>query len=298
MQGFPTFARCLLRDNFVFLIDDAHTTYNNSELWLMLSSANQDCLSNVPGSSFCMFSAFGTPDRGVMPHNMGSDLLVFNKRQRLLLKEKFDEDISVFYTREEFDLHMEMHLQARGADYEIDDILKDIINGLTAGQPKLVDAFMILCDMWYEGFFKDDELDEINHDDREITRFFEVRGLLEGSIAVILDFAGLPLSPITFFPPEREFEVLRQAQQAYQQTLGEGLLFNPHSEAMLSCLTKGWLHLEETGEGEFKCYFPTLFHNRLVEYLAGVQDLRYPTPPTLNREELELMLGMRNMTIS
>lgn len=147
MQGFPTFARCLLRDNFVFLIDDAHTTYNNSELWLMLSSANQDCLSNVPGSSFCMFSAFGTPDRGVMPHNMGSDLLVFNKRQRLLLKEKFDEDISVFYTREEFDLHMEMHLQARGADYEIDDILKDIINGLTAGQPKLVDAFMILCDM-------------------------------------------------------------------------------------------------------------------------------------------------------
>lgn len=79
---------------------------------------------------------------------------------------------------------------------------------------------------------------------------------------MILDFAGLPLSPTTFFPPEREFEVLRQAQQAYQQTLGEGLLFNPHSEAMLSCLTKGWLHLEETGEGEFKCYFPTLFHNR------------------------------------
>lgn len=126
----------------------------------------------------------------------------------------------------------------------------------------LVSSVVLNFAQWYEGFFKDDELDEINHDDREITRFFEVRGLLEGSIAVILDFAGLPLSPITFFPPEREFEVLRQAQQAYQQTLGEGLLFNPHSEAMLSCLTKGWLHLEETGEGEFKCYFPTLFHNR------------------------------------
>lgn len=75
---------------------------------------------------------------------------------------------------------------------------------------------------------------------------------------MILDFAGLPLSPDTFFPPEREFEVLRQAQQ----TLGKGLLFNPHSEAMLSCLTKGWLHMEENRDGEFKCYFPTLFHNR------------------------------------
>ncbi|KAJ5933231.1 hypothetical protein N7516_007720 [Penicillium verrucosum] len=298
LQGFPTFGHNVLRDNFVFLIDDAHTTYNNSELWLILNSANQDCLANVPGASFCMFSAFGTPDRGVMPHNMGSDLLVFNKRQRLLLKERFEEDISLFYTREEFDLHMEMHLQARGSDYEIDDILKDIINVWTGGQPKLVDAFMLLCDMWYDAFYKDDELDEIAHDDYEIRRFFEVRGLLEGSIAVILDFAGLPLSPETFFPPEQEFEVLRQAQQIGPETAGEGLLFNPHNEAMLSCLTKGWLHMAETREGEFKLYFPTLFHRRLVEYLVGVQDLRYPTPPTLNRGELELMVGMRNMTIS
>ncbi|KAJ5598771.1 hypothetical protein N7537_008855 [Penicillium hordei] len=298
IQGFPTFGHSLLRDNFVFLIDDAHTTYNNSELWLILNSVNQGCLANVPGASFCLFSAFGTPDRGVMPHNMGSDLLVFNKRQRLLLKEGSDEDISLFYTREEFDLHMEMHLQARGSDYEICDILKDIIYGLTTGQPKLVNAFMLLCDMWYDAFFKDDELDEITHDDYEISRFFQVRGLLEGCIVVILDFAGLPLSPETFFPPEQEFEVLRQAQQIDQQTRGEGLLFNPHSEAMLSCLTKGWLHMEETRRGEFRCYFPTLFHNKLVEYLVGVQDLRYPTPPTLNRGELELMLGMRNMTIS
>lgn len=147
MQGFPTFSHSLLRDNFVFLIDDAHTTYNSSELWLILNSVNQDCLSNGPGASFCMFSAFGTPDRGVMPHNMGSDLLVFNKRQRLLLKARFDEDISLFYTQEEFDHHMEMHLQARGSDYEICDILKDIIKDFTAGQPELVDAFMILCDM-------------------------------------------------------------------------------------------------------------------------------------------------------
>lgn len=147
IQGFPTFGHSLLRDNFVFLIDDAHTTYNNSELWLILNSANQDCLSNVPGASFCMFGAFGTPDRGVMPHNMGSDLLVFNKRQRLVLKEGFDEDISLFYTRQEFDLHVEMHLQARGSDYEICFALKDIISDLTAGQPELVHAFMILCDM-------------------------------------------------------------------------------------------------------------------------------------------------------
>ncbi|OQD62043.1 hypothetical protein PENPOL_c014G04257 [Penicillium polonicum] len=295
IQGFPTFRHCILRHNFVFLIDDAHTTYNNSELWLILNSANQNCLANVPGASFCMFSAFGTPDRGVMPHNIGSDLLVFNKRQRLLLEEWSEEDISIFYTREEFDLHVEMHLQARGSDYKIDGILKDIIDGLTGGQPELVDAFMILCDMWYDAFYKDDELlDEIRLEHYEISRFFQVRGLLEGSIAVILDFANLPLSPETFFPPEREFEVLRQVDQ---QTLVEGLLFNPHSEAMLSCLTKGWLHMEER-QGEFRCYFPTRFHRMLVEYLVGVQDLRYPTPPTLNRGELELMMGMRNMTIS
>ncbi|KUM63150.1 hypothetical protein ACN42_g3945 [Penicillium freii] len=295
IQGFPTFRDCILTHNFVFLIDDAHTTFNNSELWFILNWANQNCLANLPGPSFCMFSAFGTPDRGVMPHNIGSDLLVFNKRQRLLLEEWSEEDISIFYTREEFDLHVEMHLQARGSDYKIDGLLKDLINGLTGGQPELVDAFMILCDMWYDAFYKDDEfLDEIMLEHYEISRFFHVRGLLEGSIAVILDFANLPLSPETFFPPEREFEVLRQVDQ---QTTVEGLLFNPHSEAMLSCLTKGWLHMEEQ-EGEFKCYFPTRFHRMLVEYLVGVQDLRYPTPPTLNRGELELMMGMRNMSIS
>ncbi|EKV04053.1 hypothetical protein PDIG_83620 [Penicillium digitatum PHI26] len=294
IQGFAALGHSFLRDNFVFLIDDAHTTYNNSELWLVLNSMNQDRLANVTGASFCMFSAFGTPDRGVMPHNMGSDLLVFNERQRLVLSERFDEDISIFYTQEEFHLYMEMHFQGRGSDYEVCEILRDTIYGLTGGQPELMDALMHLCDMLYEAFYKDDDLDIISHDDCEILQLFQVRGILEGIIAVFVNFAGLPLSPETFFPPEQEFEVLRHAQEA----CGQGLLFDPQSEAMLSCLTKGWLHMEETREGEFKCYFPTKFHNRLVEYLMGVQDLRYPTPPTLNRGELELMLRMRDMTIS
>lgn len=110
----------------------------------------------------------------------------------------------------------------------------------------------------YEAFYKDDDLDIISHDDCEILQLFQVRGILEGIIAVFVNFAGLPLSPETFFPPEQEFEVLRHAQEA----CGQGLLFDPQSEAMLSCLTKGWLHMEETREGEFKCYFPTKFHNR------------------------------------
>ncbi|KAJ5519454.1 hypothetical protein N7453_001876 [Penicillium expansum] len=294
IQGFAALGHSFLRDNFVFLIDDAHTTYNNSELWLILNAMNQDHLVNVPGASFCMFSAFGTPDRGVMPHNMGSDLLVFNEHQRVFMVERFADDISLFYTTEEVDLYMEMHFQARGSDYEICDILKDTIHGLTGGQPELMDAFMHLCDMLYEAFYKDDELDIISEDDSEITQLFEVRGILEVTIAAIVNFAGLPLSPETFFPPEQEFEVLRQAQHAR----GQGLLFDPQSEAMLSCPTKGWLHMEENREGEFRCCFPTMFHNRLVEYLMGVQDLRYPTPPTLNRGELELMFRMRNMTIS
>ncbi|CAG8897053.1 unnamed protein product [Penicillium egyptiacum] len=294
IQGFAAFAHSILRDRFVFLIDDAHTTYNNSELWLILNSVNQDRLANIPGVSFCMFSAFGTPDRGVMPHNMGSDLLIFNKSQRLSLSDQFPAEITLFYTEEEFDLYVEMHLQGRGSDYEICDILKHRILGLSGGQPELVDAFMHLCDMWYEAWYKDEDLDLMSYDDYEISRFLQVRGILEGTIAAIVNFAGLPLSPETFFPPEQEFEVLRQAQRSRH----DGLLFDPQSEAMLSCLTKGWLHMEEAREGGFKCYFPTMFHNRLVEYLMGVQELRYPTPPTLNRAELELMLSMRNMTIS
>ena len=39
-------------------------------------------------------------------------------------------------------------------------------------------------------------------------------------------------------------------------------------------------------------------YSRLVGYLLGVQELRYPFLPTLNRAELDLMMSMRNMTIS
>ncbi|KAJ5437632.1 hypothetical protein N7445_006176 [Penicillium cf. griseofulvum] len=269
VQGFPVSPLTLMRQEFVFLIDDAHTTYNNSELWLLLNSANQDGLSNIPGPSFCIFSAFGTPDKGVMPQNMGSDLLVFNKSQRLFLSLRFVEEITIFYNREEFDHYVEIHLQRRGSDYEICEVLKDRIFGLTEGQPGLMNAFMDLCDMWYDAFYDEDD-DLISFDDYEISRFFQIRGILE------------------------EFEVLRQAES----TRDEGLLFDPQSEAMLSCLTKGWLHMEEARDGRFKCFFPTTFHSRVVEYLMGVQDLIYATPPTLNRAELELMLGMRNMTIS
>ncbi|CAI7602835.1 unnamed protein product [Penicillium glandicola] len=294
MQGFATFSHNLLRDRFVFLIDDAHTTYNNSELWLILNSVNQDRLANIPGACFCMFSAFGTPDKGVMPHNMGSDLLVFDKRQRLFLSQRFCSEITICYTREEVDLFMEMHFQNRGSDYEICDILKESIHALTDGQPQLVYAFMRLCDMWYESFFKDDGIDFVSYDDEEISRFFRLRGLLEGTIAIIIDSPALPILSDTHFPPEEEFEVLWHVQKAGF----DGVLFDPQSEAMLSCLTKGWLHMEESRLGGFKCYFPTTFHERVVEYLIGVWERNYPTPPTLKKEELELMVGMRGMTIS
>ncbi|OQE13831.1 hypothetical protein PENFLA_c043G06218 [Penicillium flavigenum] len=297
MQGFAAFGHSILHDKFVFLIDEAHTTYNNSELWLILNSVNQDRLANIPGISFCMFSAFGTPDRGVMPHNMGSDLLIFNKSQRLVLSDHYyylTEGFTLFYTHEEFDLYVEMHLQGRGSDYEICEVLKRKILGLTGGHPELVDAFMHLCDMWYEAWYKDDDLDLIEYDDDEVSKFLQIPGILEGAVAATVNFAGLPLSPETFFPPEQEFEVLRQVQRSRLA----GILFDPQSEAMLSCITKGWLHMEESLEGVFKCYFPTGFHDRLVGYLMGVQELRYPLPPTLNRAELELMMSMRNMAIS
>ncbi|CDM37175.1 hypothetical protein DTO013E5_9485 [Penicillium roqueforti] len=296
-QGYAAFGHNVLLDTFVFIIDDAHMTYNNSELWVLLNSVNQNRLANIPGASFCLFGAFGTPDRGVMPQNMGSDLIVFNERQRLFLSTRFSEDLTLFYTREEFDLYLEMHFQARGSDYEICEILKDTIFGLTDGQPELMDAFMHICDMWYEVLYKDDaddEMETISYDDYEIMQFFQIRGIMEATIAAIVNFAGLPLSPETFFPPEAEFEVLRQVRQSGDYSIS----FNPQSEAMLSCITKGWLHIEQSRQGGFRCYFPTYFHNKVVEYLMGVQDLRYPTPPTLDRAELELMLSMRTMTIS
>lgn len=150
-QGYAAFGHNVLLDTFVFIIDDAHMTYNNSELWVLLNSVNQNRLANIPGASFCLFGAFGTPDRGVMPQNMGSDLIVFNERQRLFLSTRFSEDLTLFYTREEFDLYLEMHFQARGSDYEICEILKDTIFGLTDGQPELMDAFMHICDMVCDG---------------------------------------------------------------------------------------------------------------------------------------------------
>jgi hypothetical protein len=146
-QGYPVSPLTLMRHSFVFLIDDAHTTYNNSELWLLINRANEDNLAKIAGPSFCMFSAFGTPDKGIMPQNMGSDLLVFDKGQRLFLSQRFVEEITIFYNREEFDHYVEIHLQSRGNDYKICEVLKDRIFGLTEGQPGLITAFMGLCDM-------------------------------------------------------------------------------------------------------------------------------------------------------
>ena len=284
MQGFAAFGHSILHDKFVFLIDDAHTTYNNSELWLILDSVNQDRLANRAGISFCMFSAFGTPDRGVMPHNMGSDLLVFNKDQRLVLSDHYyylDQRITLFYSFAEFELYVDMHLQSRGSDYEICDPLKRRILAFTGGHPELVDAFMHLCDMvcgplrflmfavmltycqWYEAWYKDDDVALIDFDDDEVNKFLQIPGVLEGALTATVNFAGLPLSPESFFPPEQEFEVLRQVEQSDF----EGILFDPQSEAMLSCITKGWLHMEESLEGAFKCYFPTMFHERYVHII-------------------------------
>ncbi|KAJ5505123.1 hypothetical protein N7463_007997 [Penicillium fimorum] len=251
MQGFAAFSHDLMHHKFVFIIDDAHTTYNNSDLWLLLHSANQDGLANIPGAHFCMFIAFGRSVCDATQHG------------------RFAEEITIFYTQDEFDLYIEIYFQGRGSDYEICEVLKDRIFGLTEGQPELINAFMDLCDMWYEAWYKKDQIDLMSFDDYEISQFFQIRGMLEATTAAIARYHD-----------------------------SQGLLFDPLSEAMLSYLTNGWLHLEETPREGFKCYFPTVLHNRLVEYLIGVQELRYPTPPSLNRAELKLMLNMRNMTIS
>ncbi|OQE34723.1 hypothetical protein PENCOP_c016G07418 [Penicillium coprophilum] len=106
MCGLVAFPHETMRHIFVFLIDDAPTAYNNYELWLLLHSASQDRLKGILGASFCMFSASSTPDRGVMPHNMGSDLLEFSKSQRLSLSDRFAKGVTLFYTRKEFDLYV------------------------------------------------------------------------------------------------------------------------------------------------------------------------------------------------
>ena len=120
---------------------------------------------------------------------------------------------------------------------------------------------MLTSCQWYEVLYKDDaddEMETISYDDYEIMQFFQIRGIMEATIAAIVNFAGLPLSPETFFPPEAEFEVLRQVRQSGDYSIS----FNPQSEAMLSCITKGWLHIEQSRQGGFRCYFPTYFHNK------------------------------------
>jgi hypothetical protein len=116
---------------------------------------------------------------------------------------------------------------------------------------------MLTFCQWYESFYEKDD-DMISLDEYEVARFFQIRGVLESTIAIIVDFAGLPLSSETFYPPEQEFQVLCLAEFLREI----GLPFDPQNEAMLSCITKGWLHMEEDRDGSFRCYFPTAFHSR------------------------------------
>lgn len=145
-QEVPVSEDSILHQNLVFLIDDAQTTYDNPELWSLLHLANQSHTSNIPTTYFCLFSAFGTPDRGVMPHNIGNGSLVFNENQRVVMSYWFCEispAVTLFYSILECDEVIERHL--RGVPFQICEDVKQLIFDLTNGHPGLVKAMVHVC---------------------------------------------------------------------------------------------------------------------------------------------------------
>lgn len=147
-QEVPVSEDSILLQNLVFIIDDAQTTYDNPELWSLLHLANQARINNTPGTYFCLFSAFGTPDQGVMPHNIGSGSLVFKENQRVAMSENFltdsqENETTLFYNIFECEAVIECYL--RGLPFQICEYVKMDIFSLTKGYPGLVKAMIHVC---------------------------------------------------------------------------------------------------------------------------------------------------------
>lgn len=66
-------------------------------------------------------------------------------------------------------------------------------------------------------------------------------------------FEGLPLLPGELFPPEPEFQILCEVSREIS------IPYDPQNEAMLSCLKKGWLHMEMEDDRR-ECCMPSGAH--------------------------------------
>jgi hypothetical protein len=103
-DGYTDITRDNLRDSdFVIIFDEAQMTYSDSGLWLgLVKGQNGRCW----GPRICVLTSFGNPMSGPESTDFGSPMSYIGIRQRVSITiSKVDgaPDVSLFYTREEFD---------------------------------------------------------------------------------------------------------------------------------------------------------------------------------------------------
>jgi hypothetical protein len=104
LEGYTDITREKLRDaNLVIIFDEGQMTYGDRELWLGFVKGQNG---RLWGPRICLLTSYGNPTSGPESTEIGCTMSYIGIQQRVSItisKEDGAPDVSLFYTREEFD---------------------------------------------------------------------------------------------------------------------------------------------------------------------------------------------------
>jgi hypothetical protein len=137
-------ANGILGSNVVFVIDEAHLTYEVADLWYGFVKQQLDMQS---GPQFCLFSAYGSPTRGTT-NRQKTPLFIPAHMRVSLLPSYGGPDLGLCLEESEFRNVLDRDREKLELDADAQDFIYRITNG-HVGMVKAVLSYLEMCHRSY-----------------------------------------------------------------------------------------------------------------------------------------------------
>lgn len=127
-------AENVLDANAVYLLDEAHATYQDQQFWLIAVKGQTD---RRAGAKICLFSSYGSPTTGsTAPLTFKSTPLHLGPAQRVSLtlsQIKYSPDVALFYNEREYEDVIRRLCSRSAPPCEFSQSAKDYLFAITRG---------------------------------------------------------------------------------------------------------------------------------------------------------------------
>ncbi|KAL4928198.1 uncharacterized protein BDV17DRAFT_282179 [Aspergillus undulatus] len=249
--------------NFIFIIDEAQSSYNDSSFWLGVIKTRHGCST---GPRLCLFASYGSPTTGAPPYQypFQTTPVHLGPAQRVGITRSHlsgSPDVCLFYDEAEFRDAVDRICARPSVAFNLDDDARDYLWTITNGHPGAVNALVTYVHEVNRHALNHGVISSVSKD--LVIKTLEDDARVFRSLESTAVFRSSPTPKLLTMP----------AVSTLPRCLESGTIpCDLGDEGVRRCYELGWLHSDQTrsyalDQPDTICFFPSRLHEKFVELL-------------------------------